>query len=140
PRHSTLCSRRSVRLSVKGLHEMAEDRSLFPVLAMPVLEDRPIITEAEDKLDRSSFIDGLIRALIADERDANDQLVARRSTNYVVGLTGSWGSGKSSIINLLSLKLGTMDRVLVTTLNPWLFNGRDELLSAFFSSLRSQAC
>jgi predicted KAP-like P-loop ATPase len=116
---------------------MAENSALFHLTAVPVLEDRPIISEAEDKLDRSTFISGLIRALVADQRDENDHLIARRSTNYVVGLTGAWGSGKSSVINLLALKLGSMDRVLVTTLNPWLFKGREELLTAFFNSLRT---
>jgi hypothetical protein len=116
---------------------MANTDHLFSLKTDPVLEDRPIQSESEDKLDRSPFIDGLVRALIFDERGKDDQIIGRKSTNYVVGLTGAWGAGKSSIINLLALKLGTMDGVLVTTLNPWLFRGRDELLSAFFSSLRS---
>ena len=61
---------------------MVENRSLFPIPSNPVLEDRPISSEAEDRLDRSGFTAGLIRALVVDERDANDRLVARRATNY----------------------------------------------------------
>lgn len=54
----------------------------------------------------------------------------------MVGLTGKWGAGKSSILSLVQADLGTMDRVIVSYFNPWLFKGRDELVRGFFSGLR----
>lgn len=99
-------------------------------------QDRPIEREEDDALDREAFVDSLVRSLVWDERGADGRIVARRARGYVVGLTGSWGLGKSSILNLLNLKLGSMDRVIVSLFNPWLFNGRDELLRGFFSELR----
>lgn len=99
-------------------------------------QDRPIGREHNDKLERGSFVDSLVRALVRDEFDDAGHLIGRRSTGFAVGLTGKWGLGKSSVLNLLSLKLSSMSHVVVATFNPWLFKGRDELLSAFFNELR----
>ena len=60
-------------------------------------QDRPIDRELDDRLDRIPFVENLIRGLIRDEKDLSGRLVARRSTGGVVGLTGKWGSGKTSI-------------------------------------------
>ncbi|MBB2971274.1 KAP family NTPase [Mesorhizobium sp. RMAD-H1] len=100
-------------------------------------QDRPIEAEAADQLDRGPFINSLIRALVLDELNEKGCIVGRHSTGYVVGLTGRWGLGKSSVLNLLAQKLDSMDHVIVATFNPWLFSGRDELLTGFFNSLRS---
>ncbi|KFG91759.1 putative P-loop ATPase [Sphingobium herbicidovorans NBRC 16415] len=99
-------------------------------------QDRPIERQNDDALDRGALVESLIRSLVRDEVDPNGRVTARRARGYVVGLTGSWGLGKSSILNLLKLKLSSMDRVIVCLFNPWLFNGRDELLRGFFSELR----
>jgi hypothetical protein len=100
-------------------------------------QDRPIQGSEDDALDRGSFVESLTRALIVDEIDASGKLTGRRASGYVVGLTGRWGLGKSSVLKLVAEKLGTMDRTIVAEFNPWLFNGRDELLTGFFSALRS---
>lgn len=99
-------------------------------------EDRPIETSADDQLDRGPFVDSLIRALIIEERDSDGRCVGRRATGSVVGLTGRWGLGKSSVLNLLFKKLKKTDYVIVALFNPWLFKGRDELVSGFFNALR----
>ena len=99
-------------------------------------QDRPIESEAADQLDRGPFVDSLVRALAVDELNDKGELVAREATGYIVGLTGRWGLGKSSVLNLLARKLGSMDHVIVAVFNPWLFKGRDELVSGFFNALR----
>lgn len=97
-------------------------------------QDRPITSGAADCLDRGPFVESLVRALVHDP--SPDPNATRQATGYVVGLTGRWGLGKSSILSLLSERLGSMDRVIVATFNPWLFRGRDELLSGFFAALK----
>ncbi|KMS53528.1 NTPase [Novosphingobium barchaimii LL02] len=99
-------------------------------------QDRPIRRNRDDKLDRGPFVASLVRTLVRDSRDAQGNLIGRSSSGFVVGLTGKWGSGKSSILSLVQAELGTMDRVIVSYFNPWLFNGRDELVRGFFSGLR----
>jgi hypothetical protein len=100
-------------------------------------QDRPIESESYDRMNRGPFIDNLIRALIVDEQDERGTRVGRRATGYVIGLSGRWGSGKSSILNLLHHKLDKMEDVVVASFNPWIFKGRDELVVGFFNSLRS---
>lgn len=98
--------------------------------------DRAVEEELHDKLVRGPFVESIVSALVRETADASGAVICRRSRGFVVGLTGPWGSGKSSILNLLARRLGSMDRVLVAKLNPWLFNSRDEILNAFFASLR----
>ncbi|MBK1624936.1 KAP family NTPase [Afifella marina] len=99
-------------------------------------QDRPIESEREDRLDRIPFVENLARALVIEELDDNNKVIGRRSTGYVVGLTGQWGLGKSSVLNLLARHLEATEHVVVATFNPWLFSGRDELVSGFFNALR----
>ena len=62
----------------------------------------------------------------------------RRATGVVIGITGEWGSGKSSILNLLSEAI--KDRhtdALVVRFDPWLISGRNDLISAFITEVLS---
>lgn len=99
-------------------------------------QDRPIAHDRDDKLDRGPFVASLIRTLVRDTSDSHGNLTGRFASGFVVGLTGKWGSGKSSVLRLLQLELELMDRVIVSYFNPWLFNGRDELVRGFFNGLR----
>lgn len=105
-------------------------------LAINARQDRAIENSDDDALDRGPFVDSLVRALVHTERDMRGKVTSRRSTGFVVGLTGEWGLGKTSVLNLLYEQLNSYDRVAVAVLNPWLFNNRDDLLNAYFNSLR----
>lgn len=101
------------------------------------LQDHPIVSQEDDKLDRSAFIESLSRALVTDRLDKNGKLVGRSATGHVVGLTGAWGAGKSSVLNLLARRLDEQNHIIVAVFNPWIFSGRDELISGFFNTLRA---
>ncbi|MEP1572386.1 KAP family NTPase [Roseibium album] len=100
-------------------------------------KDRAIATREADQLDRAPFVENLIRALVIDGGDKGSERRGSCSTGYVVGLTGEWGLGKSSVLNLIYGELQARDDVIVAHFNPWLFSGRDELVAGFFQSLRS---
>lgn len=106
------------------------------MITSDLAQDRPIGRARDDRLSRSPFVENIIRALVIEERDPTGKVVARHSTGVVVGLTGKWGSGKSSILGLIAEQLEKTDYIVVATFNPWLFKGRDELLAAFFNELR----
>jgi predicted KAP-like P-loop ATPase len=57
-----------------------------------------------------------------------------------VGLYGSWGSGKTSIINMAIdyLTKKYTDKVVVIKFNPWIFSSTESLHLAFFSTLASR--
>ncbi len=65
-------------------------------------QDRPIGSSAADQLDRGPLVESLQRALIIEENNDKNECIGRRATGYVVGLTGRWGLGKSSVLNLLA--------------------------------------
>jgi hypothetical protein len=98
-------------------------------------QDRAIDRSEADALDRGPFVTSLIKTLVHTEQNTEGKCT-RRATGFVVGLTGEWGLGKSSVLNLLGAELRQLDGVVVATLNPWLFKGRDELMQAYFNSLR----
>lgn len=99
-------------------------------------EDRSVESEGDDRLDRGPFVGSLIRALVVDELGDDNAVTGRRATGYVVGLTGQWGPGKSTVLNLVAGKHKSTKGVVVAVFNPWLFKGRDELVKGFFNALR----
>ena len=72
----------------------------MPPVDNDAIQDRPILRKDDDQLERGPFVESLVRALVRDERDGEGHLTGRHSTGYVVGLTGKWGLGKSSVMNL----------------------------------------
>jgi hypothetical protein len=96
-----------------------------PYLSRP---ERPIRSDAEDTLERAPFVRRLASALI----DGKTQ----RATGVVIGITGPWGSGKSSLLNLLREHLKTTyANAIVVSFDPWLISGRNDLISAFLREL-----
>ena len=90
--------------------------------------ERPISSAQEDNLDRDQFVRRLTDALINP--------VGGKSTGVVVGITGPWGSGKSSILNLLQDHIKARHgNALVVRFDPWLVSGRNDLITEFISEL-----
>ena len=91
--------------------------------------DRPIAGPEEDRLGLQPFAEGLVNALLADD--------GRTARGVVLGLEGSWGSGKSSILNLVAARLAERagERLVLVRFDPWLVSGRDDLIAAFFREL-----
>jgi hypothetical protein len=91
--------------------------------------DRPIAGPQEDRLGLQPFADGLANALLADD--------GRTARGVVLGLEGSWGSGKSSILNLVAARLAERAgaRLVLVRFDPWLVSGRDDLIASFFREL-----
>ena len=56
------------------------------------------------------------------------------SSGLVVGVEGTWGSGKSSLVNLM---LNELKRKQVVRFSPWLVGNRDDLLHQYFLDLES---
>jgi energy-coupling factor transporter ATP-binding protein EcfA2 len=92
--------------------------------------ERPIDSSKHDDLDRHGFVVRLASGLV--------DFYTGKSTGVVVGLTGPWGSGKSSILNLLQEHLENGDSsVIVVRFDPWLISGRDDLITQFIRQLLS---
>lgn len=94
--------------------------------------DDPIKTVAEDQLRRAPVAQRAAQ-LIAQNHSAE--------SSVVYGLEGPWGSGKSSVIALLTSYLTEAEysRWKVVTFTPWATTGTEGLLSEFFAALATVA-
>jgi hypothetical protein len=82
----------------------------------------------DDVLHRDQFAKRLVRTLISDR--------TRKATGNVVGLAGSWGAGKSSILNFVEEQiLADYPQAIVVRFNPWLVSGRNDLVKEFLGEL-----
>lgn len=64
-------------------------------------------------------------------------------SSFVVGISGSWGSGKTSLINLIDYELSDRKSHSFNTpellrFDPWRFNSQEQLLTEFFNSVKSK--
>ena len=98
------------------------------------LSDEPITEFGDDKLDRAKFVRRLAQTI----------LDWQTTESLVIGIYGPWGSGKSSVLNLLARHLtaeeqGTAGdnrrKYVVVRFDPWFFNSTDQLLHTFFAAL-----
>jgi hypothetical protein len=86
--------------------------------------ERPIGELSDDRLGREPFLKRLIHALINPHTGT--------STGIVIGVTGPWGSGKSSLLNLLHKKIQLRNpEAVVIRFNLWLISWREDLIASF---------
>lgn len=87
--------------------------------------DRPIRSRKDDRLGRRPYAEAIANAI--QEWTGNDSLV--------IALYGPWGSGKSSIKNMIGETLSeskTENRPDILEFNPWQLAGSGQLSAAFF--------
>lgn len=90
--------------------------------------ERPITYATEDTLERQAFVERLCDGLVDP--------VERISSGIVLGITGPWGSGKSSVLNLMEDHLRKKyEDVVILRFDPWLITGRNDLVSQFLAEL-----
>ena len=90
--------------------------------------ERPIRSIEEDRLERKAFVERLTTALIDPK--------AGLATGVVVGLTGPWGSGKSSVLNMVHGHISEQfHEALVVRFDPWLVSSGDAIIHEFLLEL-----
>lgn len=88
--------------------------------------DLPITKAADDTLNRSSFAKNLAQILLQDSF----------SSSFTIGLYGEWGSGKTSLLNMvLETVESTNDNVIILRFNPWLCSDPKQLITQFFKQM-----
>ena len=100
------------------------------VKSLNLIPDAPISNASFDRLDRMAFVQSFAEAIRA----------AKGEYSVVLALAGPWGSGKSSLLNLIAGELvetETEKEPLLVRFNPWWFTGTGELVPAFLQQLGS---
>ena len=88
--------------------------------------DSPITKSSDDILNRASFAESLADALIEYEADSS----------LAVGLYGEWGSGKTSLLNMIMEKIEDKESdVVIIRFNPWLCSDPKQLICQFFKQM-----
>ncbi len=97
--------------------------------------DKPIGSKCDDQLGRNGFAALLAQSLL----NLNTQ------DTFTVGLFGKWGSGKTSIVNMMLSEIEEQqkdcpesEKLIVVHFEPWNFSNTDQLLSQFFIRLSSE--
>ncbi|MAR13113.1 MAG: hypothetical protein CL681_24485 [Blastopirellula sp.] len=96
--------------------------------SLTLIADAPITSARFDRLDRMAFVRSFAEAIRA-VKDAD---------SVVLALAGPWGSGKSSLLNLIGAELVNTSGdtpPLIMRFNPWWFTGSDQLVAAFLQQL-----
>jgi len=89
-----------------------------------LIVDKPIKSRVEDFLDRKDFADNISNAIMSYSDQDNSSLT--------IGLYGKWGSGKTSIISMVTENLECKDDVIIFKFEPWIFSDTQQLISNFF--------
>ena len=98
-----------------------------PSIAGHLSADLPITSRDEDKLNRKGFAESLAH-VIRTWRD---------KPSLVIGLFGDWGSGKSSLKNLVLEAIISQgkDSLDVVEFNPWQVSSQEMLSETFFREI-----
>lgn len=91
-------------------------------------DDSPIERPDSDKLEHGVFAKALADCILG----------IKKPQGGVIAIHGPWGSGKSSVINLVLYELdGSRDRPAIIKFNSWCYRSEDGIVSGFFQELYS---
>jgi energy-coupling factor transporter ATP-binding protein EcfA2 len=90
--------------------------------------DHPIEAADQDVLGRNALANALAEEIA--EFDV--------SRGAVAAITGAWGSGKTSLMNMTAEKSRAFEGIRVLEFNPWLYSSTNELAETFLSELAAQ--
>jgi predicted KAP-like P-loop ATPase len=97
--------------------------------------DAPIQSAKEDLLGRANFASVLTRAIVGTSGP----------DSFVVGIHGKWGTGKSSVMNLIVEQIHELNRsaksdeekLYPLRFNPWNFSDQNQLIFQFLKQFRA---
>lgn len=94
------------------------------------LSDQPIENKKDDLLHHSKYVEVITKYL----------LNYHEVDSLTIGLFGSWGSGKTSIINMVLNEVNEFNKKtendpIVIKFEPWIYSDEKQLISQFFVTL-----
>jgi predicted KAP-like P-loop ATPase len=99
------------------------------IVPSTLLVDEAITLKEQDRLNRNKFAEQFARTLLG----------YRGNSCLIAALHGPWGSGKSSLLNLIENELknsSTANDYIIVRFNPWNISSLDQLIAVFFHELK----
>ncbi|MDR0900663.1 MAG: KAP family NTPase [Methanobrevibacter sp.] len=92
-----------------------------------IFRDVSINTKEDDKLSRAKYAEQLSSKIFN----------YRSKESLVVGLSGEWGSGKTSILKMVveAINKNHDENLILIKFNPWYFSNQKELINEFFNTM-----
>lgn len=88
--------------------------------------DLPITKSTEDKLNRGAFAKSLAKTISQYSFPSS----------FTIGLYGAWGSGKTSLVNMVLEAVEDIDNnAIILRFNPWLCADPKQLITQFFKQM-----
>jgi predicted KAP-like P-loop ATPase len=94
--------------------------------------DQPIESAKDDLLGRNLFSRSLAEAILS----------YKQRNSVVTALYGRWGSGKSSVLNMVVEQVNSLgealpnkEKPIILRFNPWNYSDQNQLIAQFFREL-----
>lgn len=111
--------------SLRQVSHAREAKESSPSQASGDLIDDPINDDSQDALGRIPFVETLYQQVVR----------VPSPKAFAFGLNGTWGEGKTSVLNLLEQRLRQHQEVLTVTFNPWYLEKGAGIVSAFYDAI-----
>ena len=95
---------------------------------LKVYDDSPIQMGSEDQYGRMKLVDKLAHVI-------NEKTKSHHRC-FTIGVYGSWGEGKTSVLNLLKENFNGIENVYQCSLNPWMLSDQESIMQEFFVVLQ----
>lgn len=102
-----------------------------------IYTDDALTKPEDDELDRLKFAQQIARGIVESS--------SQNSEGLVIGITGPWGAGKSTLVNFMISEIEkihkeneTLFSPVILRFNPWIFTGQRELQFIFLSELYAE--
>jgi predicted KAP-like P-loop ATPase len=90
--------------------------------------DEPILRRSEDRLNRARLAEAI----------ADQVIYSPAGQGFVIAVDGPWGSGKTSVLNMIEESIEERSETVILRFNPWLFSGTEQLVVRFLHELSVQ--
>lgn len=94
---------------------------------LKVYDDSPIQMGSEDQYGRMKLVDKLAHVI-------NEKTKSHHRC-FTIGVYGSWGEGKTSVLNLLKEQLADKPNIQQCCFNPWVLSSQESIVQDFFLSI-----
>lgn len=100
----------------------------------PFIYDNPTL---DDDYKRRDYANNICDKLISTYNSSHKSNSKESLPSFTVGISGDWGSGKTSFLKLMKSYLENNNQICYD-FSPWLCNSSNEVISEFFKMLRKK--